>query len=137
MCGFLGLSSITSRRQFSSAKFVFGANRVAQSLRVSSSVRTIDPIHLLEKKGSRSICHLPVLSLRCAALKIFRRTRFLVAGFALAVAAGWFYWNWPRRVDMAAYVPADCVAFAEADALVELAEGIGASEAWTKMAAPL
>jgi hypothetical protein len=70
-------------------------------------------------------------------LKISRRTRVLVAGFALAVIAGWFYWSWPRRVDMAAYVPADCVAFVEADDLVELADGIGSSEAWTKLAAPL
>jgi hypothetical protein len=66
-----------------------------------------------------------------------RRTRALVAAFALAVIAGWFYWNWPRRVDMAAYVPADCVAFVEADDLVELADGIRASEAWTKLAGPL
>jgi len=40
-------------------------------------------------------------------------------------------------VDMAGYVPADCVAFLEADDLVELVDGIGASEAWTKLAAPL
>jgi hypothetical protein len=38
---------------------------------------------------------------------------------------------------MAAYVPADCIAFVEADDLVELAHGIGSSEAWTKLAAPL
>jgi hypothetical protein len=38
---------------------------------------------------------------------------------------------------MAAYVPADCVAFVEADDLVELADGLGSSEAWTKLAAPL
>lgn len=70
-------------------------------------------------------------------MKISRRTRVLVAGFALAVIAGWLYWNWPRRVDMAVYVPADCVAFVEADDLVDLADGIGSSEAWTKLAAPL
>jgi hypothetical protein len=70
-------------------------------------------------------------------LKISRRTRVLVAGLALAVIAGWFYWNWPRRADMAAYLPADCVAFVETDDLVELADGIGSSEAWTKLAAPL
>lgn len=61
----------------------------------------------------------------------------MVASFALAVIAGWFYWNWPRRADMAAYVPADCLAFVGADDLVELADGIGSSEAWTKLAAPL
>jgi phage gpG-like protein len=55
----------------------------------------------------------------------------------LIVIAGWFYWTWPRRVDMASYVPADCVAFVEADDLVELADGVGSSEAWTKLAAPL
>ena len=70
-------------------------------------------------------------------MKISRRTRVLAAGFALAVIAGWLYWNWPRRVDMAIYAPADCVAFVEADDLVDLADGIGSSEAWTKLAAPL
>jgi len=38
---------------------------------------------------------------------------------------------------MAAYLPADCMAFVEADDLVELADGLGSSEAWTKLAAPL
>ena len=70
-------------------------------------------------------------------MKISRRTRVLAAGFALAGIAGWLYWNWPRRVDMAIYVPTDCVAFVEADDLVDLADGIGSSEAWTKLAAPL
>ena len=78
-----------------------------------------------------------VLSLRCAALKISRRTRVLVACLTLVVIAGWFYWTWPHRVDMAAYVSSDCVAFLEADDLVELADGLGSSEAWTKLAAPL
>jgi hypothetical protein len=80
---------------------------------------------------------MPVLSLRFAALTISRRTRISTAAFALAVIAGWLYWNWPRRVDMAAYVPADAVAFVESDDLVEMAAGIGSSEAWTKLAAPL
>ena len=95
------------------------------------------PNQLGPRKASASICHVPVLSLRCAALTMSRRTRVLVAGFALAVIAGWFFWNWPRRVDMATYVPADCLAFVEADDLVQLADGIGASEAWTKLAGPL
>ena len=38
---------------------------------------------------------------------------------------------------MAAYAPADCIAFVEADDLVTLASGIGSTEAWTKLAAPL
>jgi hypothetical protein len=38
---------------------------------------------------------------------------------------------------MAAYVPADSLAFVEVDDLVDLANGIGASEAWTKLAGPL
>lgn len=86
---------------------------------------------------SANICYLRVFSLRCAALKISRRTRVLVPGFALAVIVGWLFWNWPRRVDMATYVPADCMAFLEADDMVELADGIGSTEAWTKLAAPL
>ena len=38
---------------------------------------------------------------------------------------------------MAAYVPADCLGFIEANDLVELADGISNSEAWTKLAAQL
>ncbi len=51
--------------------------------------------------------------------------------------AGWLAWSWPQRVDMAAYVPADCLGFIEVNDLVELADGISNSEAWTKLAAPL
>jgi hypothetical protein len=38
---------------------------------------------------------------------------------------------------MAAYMPVDSLAFVEVDDLVDLASGIGASEAWTKLAGPL
>jgi hypothetical protein len=60
----------------------------------------------------------------------------LVVVFALGVA-GWLFWSWPQRVDMAAYLPADCLGFIEANDLVELADGISNTEAWTKLAAPL
>ena len=70
-------------------------------------------------------------------MQVSRGKLLLVAVFALALAVAWLYWNRPRRAEMATYVPADCLAFVEVDDLVEVAGGIGSSEAWTKLAAPL
>jgi hypothetical protein len=55
----------------------------------------------------------------------------------LAAAALWIYWNRPPKVDMAAYVPAESLAFLEADDLPALANGISRTEAWRALAAPL
>src|SRR5438132_3359880 len=53
-----------------------------------------------------------------------------------ALIGGWLFWNWPRRADMSAYVPADSLAFVEADDLSAVAEGIVNTEAWKAISGP-
>ena len=49
----------------------------------------------------------------------------------------WVYWNRPTKVDMAIYVPADCLAYIESNDLTQIASGIDGTEAWKSLAAPL
>ncbi|HXT63534.1 MAG TPA: hypothetical protein VN696_10905 [Pyrinomonadaceae bacterium] len=56
----------------------------------------------------------------------------LVGGGALLI-----FWNRPHRVDMASYVPAESVAFLEANDTAELANGLSGTEAWRALAVPL
>src|SRR5438876_5114630 len=49
----------------------------------------------------------------------------------------WVYWNRPTKVDMAIYVPADCLAYIESNDLTQIASGIEGTEAWKSLAAPL
>lgn len=55
----------------------------------------------------------------------------------VALAAGWIYWNRTARVDMSAYVPAESLAFIEANDLIAVANGITGTEAWRTLAPPL
>jgi hypothetical protein len=54
----------------------------------------------------------------------------LVAGVLLALAAAWLWWQRPRRVDLAAYAPADTLVYLETNDLPALVEGLTATEAW-------
>jgi len=64
-----------------------------------------------------------------------RRTRLLLAGFlVVAFAVAWIYWNRQTRTNMAAYAPADCLAFVEANDLPEVAQGIEGTQAWKALA---
>lgn len=54
-----------------------------------------------------------------------------------ALAAGWLYWNRAPRVDMSGYVPADSLAFIEANDLIAVANGITGTQAWRVLAPPL
>jgi hypothetical protein len=50
------------------------------------------------------------------------------------VIGGWFWWNRPTPVDMAAYVPADSLVYLESNNLLNVADAIGATDAWQKLA---
>lgn len=65
------------------------------------------------------------------------RTKALLVLVALVSVAAWLYWNRPTRSDMAAYVPADSLAFVEANDLTEIADGIQGSDAWKALAGPI
>ncbi|HEX8147071.1 MAG TPA: hypothetical protein VF591_07835 [Pyrinomonadaceae bacterium] len=61
--------------------------------------------------------------------------RALVAVLLLAVLA--FAWLWltrPRRVDMAAYAPADAIVYAEADSLPAIIDAFTSADAWRELA---
>jgi len=66
-----------------------------------------------------------------------RRIKLFLLIFLLVAAVGWIYWNRTQKVDMTARVPADALAFIEANDLPAIAAGIEESEGWRKLAAPL
>ena len=60
-----------------------------------------------------------------------RILRLLAIVVVLAlIAIGWFWWNQPQRVDMAAYVPADSLVYLEANSLTDVAAAITGTDAW-------
>jgi len=83
------------------------------------------------------VCQENSHSLRCRAL--IRRHRIILSLIlaAVAVTAGWIYWNRPRQSDMAAYVPAECLAFIEANSLGAVADQIEHTQAWKALAGPI
>ena len=44
--------------------------------------------------------------------------------------ATWFWWNQPKKVDMAAYVPADSLVYLESNSLADIAGALMDTEAW-------
>lgn len=69
-------------------------------------------------------------------LKTYRKALILVLVLAFALA-GWIYWNRTPRTDMSGYVPAESLAFIEANDLIAVANGISGTEAWRTLAGPL
>ncbi|MBC7910696.1 MAG: hypothetical protein H7Y30_09365 [Pyrinomonadaceae bacterium] len=59
---------------------------------------------------------------------------FVIVFLALAVV--WVWWNRPKKVDMAAYVPADSLVYLEANSLPDIASGFTQTEAWKALAPP-
>src|ERR1700746_3395743 len=64
-----------------------------------------------------------------------KRLGILVVLVAASVIA-WLLWNRPRRVDMAAYVPADALAFVEVNDVPAIVDGIVGSDAWKILSGP-
>jgi hypothetical protein len=62
-------------------------------------------------------------------MKVARKV-LLVVGLLALVACAWVWWNRPRRVDMAAYVPADAVVYLEANSLTDIFDALTSTEAW-------
>lgn len=63
------------------------------------------------------------------------RKVLLAAGLLALLGGAWVWWNRPRRVDMAAYVPADAVVYLEANSLPDIFEALVSTEAWRESAA--
>ncbi len=67
-----------------------------------------------------------------------RRAKLLLAvPLVVAGVLGWLYWNRATRTDMASYAPADCLAFIEANDLIQVALGIEGTQAWKALAGPI
>jgi hypothetical protein len=66
-----------------------------------------------------------------------RRIVALLVLLAVAAFAGWILWNHSSEADMAAYVPADCLAFVESNDLERVATHISSTNAWRALAVPI
>jgi hypothetical protein len=64
----------------------------------------------------------------------FLRKAILVFLALLLVLAIWIWWNRPRKVNMAAYVPADSLIYLETNNLPDIASGIVSTDAWKALA---
>lgn len=64
----------------------------------------------------------------------FLRKALLVFLALLLVLAVWVWWNYPRKVKMTAYVPADTLVYLEANDLPDIATGIINTDAWKALA---
>ncbi|HJQ33361.1 MAG TPA: hypothetical protein VJ866_14340 [Pyrinomonadaceae bacterium] len=66
---------------------------------------------------------------------MLKARRVLAAVLLVAVAVlVWLWLTRPRRVDMAAYVPADPILYAEADSLPEILNALISTDAWRELA---
>ncbi len=66
----------------------------------------------------------------------FLRKAILIFLALLLILAIWIWWNRPRKVNMAAYVPADSLIYLEANDLPDIAAGITSTDAWKALAPP-
>jgi hypothetical protein len=64
----------------------------------------------------------------------FLRKALLVFLALLLVLAVWVWWNYPRKVNMTAYVPADTLVYLEANDLPDIATGVISTDAWKALA---
>jgi hypothetical protein len=64
----------------------------------------------------------------------FLRKALLVFLALLLVLAVWVWWNYPRKVNMTAYVPADALVYLEANDLPDIATGVINTDAWKALA---
>lgn len=64
----------------------------------------------------------------------FLRKALIVFLALLLILAIWIWWNRPRKVNMAAYVPADSLIYLEANDLPDIASGIVSTDAWKALA---
>jgi hypothetical protein len=64
----------------------------------------------------------------------FLRKALIVFLALLLILAIWIWWNRPRKVNMAAYVPADSLIYLETNDLPDIASGIVSTDAWKALA---
>lgn len=63
-----------------------------------------------------------------------RITRLLAFVLVLLLIIGaWIWWNQPKRVDMAGYVPADSLVYVESNSLADIAGALSDTDAWRNL----
>jgi hypothetical protein len=60
----------------------------------------------------------------------FRRPLLVLILLAVLLIAGWLWWSFPRRVDMADYAPANSIVYVEFNNLAAVAQAIQNSDVW-------
>ena len=68
-------------------------------------------------------------------MRIVRRL-LLILIILLTMSAALVWWNRPRRVDMATFVPADALLYLEANSLPQLVGGLTQTDGWHNLAGP-
>jgi hypothetical protein len=66
-----------------------------------------------------------------------RKSLLLLASLLIVLGAAWAFWNRPNSADMSRYVPAESVAYIEANDLAQIADGLSRTEAWKALSEPL
>jgi hypothetical protein len=69
-----------------------------------------------------------------ADVKRYLRAILFAFGALLLAAAAWLWWERPRRVEMAAYVPQDTLLYLEADSLPDIVRAVSSTSAWHSLA---
>ncbi len=71
--------------------------------------------------------------------RLIRTRNFTILLILLLTAfvVAWFSWSRNEFTDMATFAPADCLAFVEANDLIEVAQGIEGTQAWKALAGPV
>jgi hypothetical protein len=67
----------------------------------------------------------------------FIRRALIVALILILITVLFCWWNWPRKVDMAQYAPADALVYLECNDIPALARGITATSAWKEIGSTL
>jgi hypothetical protein len=66
-------------------------------------------------------------------MKLIRRLPFLLIPL-LVIVVVWCWWNWPRKVDMSQYAPADSLVYLECNDLPEVVRTLTTTATWSEFA---
>src|SRR4030095_466265 len=67
----------------------------------------------------------------------FIRRALVVALILIVIVVVFCWWNWPRRIDMAQYAPADSLVYLECNDLPAVIRGITSTSAWKETGSSL
>src|SRR5258707_5483029 len=106
---------------------------------LGKSIVRIYGVDRSERSSALRSLNLPAVTteFRMRGLTKIHRAKILLAFLLVAFVAAWLYWSRTALTDMATFAPADCLAFVEANDLIEVAQGIEGTQAWKALAGPV